>query len=566
MSTHAQVTLVARVNALMTRVRISRAVQSLEELSANASSLLVAVFEGVFSTSIADVRRKPGAARNAGGGGGSAAADYAFNAQRVVDSLKALLPTRVDIPATITGGAIAGGDLAAVAFIISVLDDAARALEAAGSGADKGEAKRILAELSDSTSAAATTAANDARSLPPVEHAESASTIADSAAWLAHAGSGGDIWSQKTPTKGGREKSAVKKALIGGAVSPPPVPSPRSSTARSSKSLSASAAESLRAQREGAGGEGVMLNDMIAEDTARRAAAVKDAGRRATGVMARLQHAAQLETQQISMMTDTAIREREAELRVMEARELKAATSRAKAAKHERKVLTMRTKLVVENITRATLSMRIARSSQQASATSAMLKALAGQARLAAADKLRVASSARASMLVDTSSRVAWLNHTSRLLNELMIEETARQVAQRQAATRSQKEALDRAIREMRLDEQALLKRMQEEQAHAEAAFLATQVEPMAVRAGDNASEIAAARLADPIDTDNDTARVDTLARMHRTLATGEARFGESRAAANRVVADIAKDVGGEIADAEALAAQGARLSAAIAK
>jgi hypothetical protein len=566
------------VNSLLSRSGLPRAVRTTDELSANASSLLVASFEAVFSSAIADIRRRPGAAAGpSGGGGGSAAADHAFNAQRVIDSLSALLPPRVAIPATVTGAAVASGDLAAFAFLISILDEASRAIQAAGDGAAAGAAaavaaasadnnvtsKSVLSSLGETSLAAATAYAEETRTSFP---APSANASKADVSWLAHAAvgaEGSDIWASTTPAKL-RERDAVKSALLGGAPrSPAAPPAPPTTDRSSSASLSASAAAAYRAKRAGPGGEGILAANMKEEDDHRRAEAAKLAERRAKGLMTRMAHNAASELAQIQVMTKTAVREREVELRAIEARALAAATARAKAAKHERKVLTMRTKLVIENLSRQTLSMRIARSSRQAAATSTLLKALAGQARLGAADKLHAAASERASMLVDASARVAWLNHTSRMLNEVMLEETARQVAQRQAATRSQKEALDRAIREMSLDEDALLRRMQAEQAHAEEAFLATHIEPMELKsAGADGARVASQRLNDPTDTDNDVARVDTLARAHRVLASGSQKVAASRGAADRTIQLIAKDVGLEIAEADALEEQGKRYNA----
>jgi hypothetical protein len=45
-------------------------------------------------------------------------------------------------------------------------------------------------------------------------------------------------------------------------------------------------------------------------------------------------------------------------------------------------------------------------------------------------------------------------------------------------ATLSQRDALERALRELRVEEERVMKKMMEEQAHAEDAFLAQRVEP----------------------------------------------------------------------------------------
>jgi hypothetical protein len=249
---------------------------------------------------------------------------------------------------------------------------------------------------------------------------------------------------------------------------------------------------------------------------------------------------------------------------VTEAKALKAATSRARAAKHERKVLALRTRTTLEDMARHTLALRIARSSRQAAAASSLLKALAAQARLGAAEQITIAAEERASEVLDAQSRVAWLNHTARLMNEVVLEETARQVAQRQAAARSQREALERAVREMRADESALLEKMKAEQAHAEAAFLAQHVETMDVRPGVGGSRAAVLggidgarlveeRLADGVDTDTDPQRVHTLERIHRALGREEAARQVAMRATGARLREAALDTGAALADAEAM-------------
>ena len=117
-------------------------------------------------------------------------------------------------------------------------------------------------------------------------------------------------------------------------------------------------------------------------------------------------------------------------------------------------------------------AMRISRSSRQAAAASALLKAVATQERLAAAEKINMAAEEQAAGLLHGSARVAWLDHAAKAVNELALEETAKQVAQRQAAMASQKTALLEALAQMRADEAAILREMKAQQAHAESVFL----------------------------------------------------------------------------------------------
>ena len=111
--------LVGAANRLLLAVRIRPSevppIATLRELQLNASSLSVAVFEACFAQRVAGVRRAP--ARDE---------DYAFNAQRIVDGLRAVLPPRVVVPASVTGEAVQRGDLATLAFLVSLFTDIAR--------------------------------------------------------------------------------------------------------------------------------------------------------------------------------------------------------------------------------------------------------------------------------------------------------------------------------------------------------------------------------------------------------------------------------------------------------
>ena len=312
---------------------------------------------------------------------------------------------------------------------------------------------------------------------------------------------------------------------------------------------------------------------MAALDERRRAAAAAMTIRRQQSVISRLAHAASEEMSHIANMTSAAVRSREAEFRLLEAKALRAATARAKAAKHERKVIALRTRVTLEDMSRHTLSMRITRSSKQAAAASSLLKALAVQARASAAEAIKAAAAERTASLSSAQSRVAWLNHTARVMNEAVLEETARQVAQRQAATRSQKEALDRAIREMKVDDGAVLAKFRADQDHAEAAFLATHVEAMdvgpgggsraAVLGGIDGKAIASERLADGTDTDNDPARVLTLDRLHRSLGKAETARGGRVGFMDHTLREGALEIGATIAVGDAMAETAAEEMAA---
>lgn len=336
-------------------------------------------------------------------------------------------------------------------------------------------------------------------------------------------------------------------------------------------SFSASAASAYRESRRGGalGQANSVAEELRAIDERRAIAAQTMTMRRQRAVFSRLQQRNEEELRQIQSMTMTAIRSREAEYRVAEAKALKAATARARAAKHERKTLAIRTRRTLEDMSRHTLALRIARSSRQAAASSTLLKALAGQARLAAAEQIKIAAEERAKDILDAQARVAWLNHTARLMNEVVLEETARQVTQRQAAAKSQKEALLRAMREMKADEAALLQMMRDEQTHAEEVFLAQHVEPMEIlgsgpRGGSrggllgvpDSELLVQTRLQDFLDTDEDISRVMAVPRVQNALKReGETRREKIRSALD-TIHRAALDTGQVLAESDALEMQ----------
>ena len=385
-----------------------------------------------------------------------------------------------------------------------------------------------------------------------------------------------DVWSGSTP-----EKLAVKTALLGGSTrgdappplppsslkprgaaapsaspaAPPPPPPPASPGARRPGSAAASSlksgSKSVSSLRSSMG-DSALAEEIKRLDERRGAAAAAAAIRKSQGVIRRMAQESERELAQIGTMIRVAEVSRDSSLRVAEAKALKAAEARNKAARHERKVLSLRCKGAVETLMRQTLSMRIARSSRQQAAAGGMLKALAAQARLGAADQLKAAASERTAVLLNAQSRLAWLNHTAAMMNEAMLRETAAQVEQRQEATKQQREALARMMKDLRVEEDALLAKMQAEQAHAEASFQANLVEPLEDRKGEGEA-FARARVADRTDTDADAAFVNTKARVAGKLGGLVAQRERSVAGAQRVLREGAADVGMMVAQAEAL-------------
>jgi hypothetical protein len=635
--------LLPRANSLLSRAGFSKRFDTLEQFASNASSFFVAVYESVFSSAISGIIRRPDP--------GKPAASYAHNAQRVIDSLRDILPPRVVFPESLTGAAVAGGDLGTLAFLVSVLDDAAGVVGDSGGllGSVRGApltpaAKDALSSLGESHVASAASAASAVAGIASPLSPSTAATEQENEAWLAGAdttaGGGGsngalisassgqpaagDIWSGSTPQKL-KEKAAVKSALQGGstkasitarssasssvttssssgsrlAAAPPSVlsPSRRPSTATAASKTSSAAApsplgptaasaprppppqqrstpkpsnpQSDALSQAGTEATGATRSSHLAEeikalDARRAAAAAAMSIRQRAGVIRRMALQNKAELEQINTLTEAAIKSREAATRLEETKAIKAQEARAAAAKHERKVIALRTQGVIENLMRNTLSMRIARSSRQQAASAAMLKTLAAQARLGAAEDLRAAASQKSSMLLNAQSRMAWLNHSARLMNEAVLEETARQVQQRKVATLAQRDALERAMRDLRVEEDKVIRAMQTEQEHAEAAFQATHVEPLS-RAAENREGLATAKtiIRNPTDTDADAGRVRTLGRLQEGLGRAEAARGSSLRAATAQMHRAAEEAGQGEAEVRALTEQAEGLMAA---
>ena len=349
-------------------------------------------------------------------------------------------------------------------------------------------------------------------------------------------------------------RAAGAGAAASSAASLPPAP-PRPGTSGSSRHSTAGTERTGSTAKDG--GASSMAAEIKALDDRRAAAVAAMSIRRRAGVIRRMAHANEEELALIATMTEAAIKVREAAHRVAEEKALQATKLRAAAAKHERKVVTLRARGCIENLMRTTLSMRIARSSRQAAASGAMLKTLAAQARLGAAEELRAAAGERSAMLLGAQGRVAWLNHTARLMNEAVLEETAKQVEQRRVATLSQRDALERALRELRVEEERVMKKMMEEQAHAEDAFLAQRVEPVARAAERREGEAVVRGFAqDATDTDADAAKVRTLARVREGLARAEGTRGMLLGLAKGAMGRAAGEAGRGEAEAEALEGQ----------
>lgn len=221
----------------------------------------------------------------------------------------------------------------------------------------------------------------------------------------------------------------------------------------------------------------------------------------------------------------------------------------------------MRTRKVLEDMARNTLSLRLARSSKQATAASALLQAYAAQSRAAAADSMRFAAEERAATLLRSQGAMAGAAHRLAVVAELAKEETAKQVAQRQAAARSQRDALSRALRDMQADEEELLQRIMEQQRHAEEAFLAQHVETMDPRTagrggGADPTALLQERIASAVNTDMDPGRVGTLRRVGGLLDSRQGELQERARGINATVKKQAHDVAETVQTAEDMSAE----------
>lgn len=131
--------LVLRTNRLLADIGINdRPFHALTEIQDNASSMFVAVFEQLLSTRLSDVHRRPTSQQH-----------YAENAQRVIDSFRAILPPRVAIPSSVSGDAIAGGDLLAISFLVSLFSDVDRVIRKPAAASTKQSAQNASTEVAE---------------------------------------------------------------------------------------------------------------------------------------------------------------------------------------------------------------------------------------------------------------------------------------------------------------------------------------------------------------------------------------------------------------------------------
>lgn len=307
---------------------------------------------------------------------------------------------------------------------------------------------------------------------------------------------------------------------------------------------------------------GLSAEDLLAAEGNRHAVAAAAVLRRQRMLLQRLHSRNHEELAQLAHLHESVVKGRMATYQKLEADTIRSATMRARAAKHERKVIAIRTQRVLEDMARHTLSLRLARSSKQAAAASELLRAYASQQRAAAADSVRAAADDRALELQRAQASLAAVTHSMAVMAEVVKEETAKQVAQRQAAMRSQREALRRALSDMRTDEAALLAAIKDTQTHAEDAFLAEHVHilhPAHVRGGEvgfDAAGIVDHHLSAPaVDIDTDPGRVHTVPRVARVVDRYAADVGARVRDARDVMVAGAHDAAEAAVAADAMAA-----------
>lgn len=303
------------------------------------------------------------------------------------------------------------------------------------------------------------------------------------------------------------------------------------------------------------------MTPQMEAEAQRHATATAAVLRRHRMLVERMQRANLEEIEHLGDLHASVVRSRMATYHKLEASAIRSATLRARAAKHERKVIAVRTQRVLEDMARHTLSLRLARSSKQAAAASSLLHAYAAQERAAAADQVRAAADDRAAELLRAQASLAAVSHRMAVVAEVVKEETAKQVAQRQAAMRSQREALRRALADMRTDEAALLESVKATQTHAEEAFLAEHVEGLHPDLGRGASTgfdahgVAHGHVANTgIDIDENVGRVNTAPRVAGVVNRAAVDVHGRIAAARSVMMAAAHDAAQAAAEAEDLA------------
>ena len=175
---------------------------------------------------------------------------------------------------------------------------------------------------------------------------------------------------------------------------------------------------------------------------AARAAALKRSARAQRAAARREAAEAAAAKARLAAAHQSVVRDRAAKWRVREARFLKRASRRAAAAKHDRKVLTIQTARVLEDLQRQTLSLRLARASQQAAITAQYTRAIAEQERAAVREASQAAAADAAASRAALEMQQEAALHTLAVRQQLLREAAEAQAADLAVASAGQAEAL----------------------------------------------------------------------------------------------------------------------------
>jgi hypothetical protein len=188
--------------------------------------------------------------------------------------------------------------------------------------------------------------------------------------------------------------------------------------------------------------------------------------------MARLAAVRAGELDRLRRLQESLAKTRASDWRRVEEDAIKRATLAARAARYQRKVITARTRSVLEDLARQTLSLRLARANTHAVSAEATVKAVAKAERDAARDLLRMAAEERTGGMAALQGSLASQVQALQTIAAAAREETARQLEQRKAAAHAQRDALTKAFRDLQVDEAELVDVVKREQRQAEEAFL----------------------------------------------------------------------------------------------
>lgn len=474
---------------------------SVEELQENASSMLVALCERAFGGQLPSIVRTPVYDE-----------DYAANADVALAALRQQFPTD-DIPHWINGQAFVVGNVRAIELVLRLLweravidkdQDIGAAADASGNAASDGTVSDDAIGGAGSSSAPSSgvgesSAADYDAAGPVVDEEQSPFTTPER---------------EEKPQRPRRRRRRRRVKKDGALVASEPAPArrpnasrPRTAHARPRRNGGAARAGRRRpasaaaprtphvGQKRGRNartpkrspGESTLMSGTKRHSYAAAlhtgiSPDIRRVGRRTkskhqkTAVVNKLDREA---AHRVQIAHRRAVRDRYAGLRLAEQQFVQRAVLRARAAEHERRVSTIRTKRLAQELRRETLAHRARRSSLQVSLSTKLLKAALHDEKMAALDVKRAAIADAEESAKAEIRRWQATQHEFSVRRDLLREQAAVQEREREIATKAQLLALRQANRDL-ASANLIDSALQHDETHqAEQRFLDEFVEPL---------------------------------------------------------------------------------------